>query len=91
MKEPTESVKQQAKGRNLRNHSIYWGQWGFRVRHPQRQRDTCRVEAREADFKEMNLLTNEAENGSVKDRDCEIAIGLDSLQVIADFSDNNFA
>lgn len=79
MKAPTESEKKQAKGRNLRNHSIYWVQWGLGGRHPLRQRDSCRVEARgEAGFKEMNLLTKEAENGSMKDRDCEIVIGFDS-------------
>lgn len=41
--------------------------------------------------KEMNVLTNEAENGFMKDKFCETAIGFDDWKAAADFSDSNFA
>lgn len=70
---------------------MFTGQVGRR--HPQRQSSNCEVEARvQAEcFKEMNIQTNEAENGFMKDKNCEIASGFDDREVTADFNNSNFA
>lgn len=42
-------------------------------------------------FKEMNIQTNEAENGFMQDMYCEIASGFDAQKVTVDFNKSNFA
>lgn len=41
MKVPTEPEEHHAEGRNLRNHSIYWGGGGGRQASIKRQRETA--------------------------------------------------
>lgn len=41
-------------------------------------------------LKELNVLTNEAENGFMNTKDCKIAVGFDSLEATPDSSDSNF-
>lgn len=41
-------------------------------------------------LKELNVLTNEAENGFMNTKDCKIAVGFDILEATPDSSDSNF-